>query len=242
MKLSFFLILFSIFPIFAQDGISVKVPDDTVTDYSSGHSPLILESTIISELAVNFSIVNTTGTNQAWRVIRWQEENVPATWTDAVCFGINCFNPSTDNPWCSSAVPQNALIINNNSSTSLYFHATPDSYAIANYKLYIGTDCDNLLDSISIQVNYLTNGINQLNPANTLKLYPNPANEFVSIEYEQTDTGILKLIDILGNIIYSEPINMNSKINTSELKNGIYFVQLEFDERNTSFGKIMVKH
>ena len=242
MKLSLFLLLFTSYSIFAQDGISVKVPGDSVTDYSSGHSPLILESTVISELSVNFSIVNTTGADQAWRVIRWQEDNVPATWTDAVCFGINCFNPSTDNPWCSSAVPQNALMITNNSSTSLYFHVTPDSYAIANYKLYIGTDCDNLLDSISIQVNYLTNGVNQLEKLNSLKLYPNPADEFISIQFEKPIERSIKIMDLMGNVVLTESINSASIINTSSLKNGIYIVEMETDGKNASYGKIMVKH
>ena len=225
-----------------QDGIGVYIPEDSITDYSSGHSPLLIESTVISELSVNFSIVNTTGADQNYRVIRWKEANVPSSWTDAVCFGINCFSPSTNNPWCSSAVPINALTIANNSSTSLYFHATPDSYAVANYKLYIGTDCSNFINSISIQITYLTNGLDELMTKQGSTIYPNPAADFVSITYNHPSAGILKIMDVLGNVIDTETIQSSTSINTSNFNNGTYFFRLEDENGIRSIDRIVVSH
>ena len=237
----FFFLIFS-HCLFGQDGIGVYIPGDSITDYSSGHSPLVIESTIISELSVNFSIVNTTGVDQNYRVIRWQEANVPSTWTDAVCFGINCFNPSTDNPWCSSAVLINALSIANNSSTSLYFHATPDSYAIANYKLYIGTDCSDFVDSISIQINYLTNGVDELVSTQVAQIYPNPASDFVSIFYNHSGIGMLNIIDLWGNHISTEVIQSATSINTAHFNNGIYFFHLEMENGIRTVERVVVRH
>ena len=65
---------------------------------------------------------------------------------------------------------------------------------------------------------------------NELKLYPNPTNGTLYLSLTSvSETGVVKISDILGNIIHNKiiqlPIN-NYKINTDKFNSGVYFIQL----------------
>ena len=54
-------------------------------------------------------------------------------------------------------------------------------------------------------------------------IYPNPASSILNIEVkEQTQ---ITIVNGLGDIVKTESINGTSKINVSNLNNGIYFIQ-----------------
>ena len=61
----------------------------------------------------------------------------------------------------------------------------------------------------------------------TIKVYPNPASEYVSIEASQS-LGIITVTDVLGNVVYQkECANANSSnIDISYFTNGVYFIQV----------------
>jgi Secretion system C-terminal sorting domain len=69
-----------------------------------------------------------------------------------------------------------------------------------------------------------------------------------NFEFAGTQTKgktIVNLIDVTGRKVYSEFIqegNLNIVIPTEELKTGIYFYQIQFENRLTSQGKIQVIH
>ena len=85
----------------------------------------------------------------------------------------------------------------------------------------------------------VTTGINSIikEENNALTIYPNPANDFVSLKINNKEllnskSITIKVIDVLGRVCsqkilnsvsYSEPIT----INTSELVNGAYFINIE---------------
>ena len=68
-------------------------------------------------------------------------------------------------------------------------------------------------------------GISELNSCN-IKVYPNPAKRFFTIELPEENT-VLKLVDISGRIIYQQK-NQTGKVNLDCQKAapGIYFLQL----------------
>ena len=78
-------------------------------------------------------------------------------------------------------------------------------------------------------------GIQQFN-SNKLVVYPNPANDFITIS-GLTEQTSLKIIDVSGRIISNQIISTeNSTINTSNLNSGIYFISL-YDGRQIKFIK-----
>lgn len=62
----------------------------------------------------------------------------------------------------------------------------------------------------------------------SIKLYPNPASDFVTINYPST-TELIQIIDIQGRIvktINSISESSESKVDISQLQNGVYFVNV----------------
>ena len=223
---------------FAQDGISIKVSTDNVTDYSSGNGTLIVNSTTLGDNSVDLIVENTTGSTVSWRLTRLKE-SVPSSWTDATCFGTDCFASVPNIKWCSPVGHE--MNIPNGGTSNILFHASVDVAGTGNYKLYIANDCTNYLDSISIQIT-CTAGIKELKQTPSFSMFPNPSDEFVSIQMNITDKGLVKVVDLLGNVIYSESIITSSKINTSDFKNGVYFVTIESEGLKLASRKLVVRH
>ena len=86
-----------------------------------------------------------------------------------------------------------------------------------------------------------------LNIAATIKVYPNPANQTVTIEYtlDNDCNAKLLLLNTLGQTL--RIINLDSKKNkaifsTEELQQGLYHYQLKCDDAKLSNGKLVIIH
>ena len=73
---------------------------------------------------------------------------------------------------------------------------------------------------------------------NSIKVYPNPVNDFVYIEFENSENYIAEIYTLLGQKI----IEMNlisekkNRIDLSTLENGLYFLKLKsLDHQNINF-------
>ncbi len=71
----------------------------------------------------------------------------------------------------------------------------------------------------------------------TLKVYPNPANDFATIELASTAAATIHVFDVNGRLVNSVFSNASDfvNLNTSNLSNGIYYVQAKQD------GKLFVQ-
>ena len=88
--------------------------------------------------------------------------------------------------------------------------------SISNYLL--GAPFNNTINPLC-----LTTGINEISKSSTLLIYPNPTTSILNIEVkEQTQISIT---NVLGDIVLSQAINGLSKIDVSNLKSGVYFIQ-----------------
>ncbi len=243
----------------AQDGIKIHVKKTGIlsdlvltgdlTDYSSGHSAFVYNTSLTGTLIFDIDIENTTGSEKAWRVTRINEIGMPSNWTNSICCGVKCFPASAMNPYVTpisiySVNPQiiNTIDVSNGEDGQMSLHVNASSVGSGLFTLYL-TDNKNTTheDSIQIQIIY-TLGIDDLMSNSSFSLYPNPANNHLSIQLKNNEKGNLKIVDLVGNIIYSESIVSNSKINVSEFKNGIYFVLVETNGVQTQMEKLVIKH
>ena len=81
-------------------------------------------------------------------------------------------------------------------------------------------------------------GNNEIAPENQIKVYPNPANAKLNIEFNtNSDNHHSKLLNMMGQIILESDSN---EINTSAIPNGIYI--LKMDALPNYSKKIIVKH
>lgn len=99
---------------------------------------------------------------------------------------------------------------------------------------------DTLLTTVTdtLVINATITGLNPPNNLNTIKVFPNPANDHITINYgnfASMSGYTLKIINNLGQVVFTTPINQQSSyIDLSTWSgNGIYFVQIIDTQNNT---------
>ena len=72
-----------------------------------------------------------------------------------------------------------------------------------------------------------------------MKIYPNPANDKVTIENKWGQSVLLKIYDLLGTVVKNEIIHGDNKqINVEDLSNGVYV--LEFTSKDESLQEKLI--
>lgn len=88
-----------------------------------------------------------------------------------------------------------------------------------------GTPALTATSKVVIRVNGSTVGINEIASENMFSIYPNPANEYITIKGKNSLASI-QLLDVLGHVIMQENAqNMQHTLNISALNNGVYFIR-----------------
>jgi hypothetical protein len=83
---------------------------------------------------------------------------------------------------------------------------------------------------------------NRINLADGISVYPNPANDVltVKLETERTEAAIIKIVDVAGKVLIEQACTNNCSIKLNTLQNGIYFVNLFNNTVLVSTKKIVV--
>lgn len=91
------------------------------------------------------------------------------------------------------------------------------------------------LDAVGV-INQVTNSIDGSDFTENISVYPNPAKESINVKCKiKNENAFLSIYDVLGSEVMTEKIvNENSQINISDLKDGIYFVQIKTNEKITT--------
>lgn len=94
----------------------------------------------------------------------------------------------------------------------------------------------------TVSVNEFENGMSQI------KLFPNPANEAINLEWNATENGKaqIEILNALGQVVYSSVENYTEgansiNINTSGYKAGLYFMNVKSNNSSRTF-KFNVAH
>lgn len=79
------------------------------------------------------------------------------------------------------------------------------------------------------------------NLALEFNMYPNPAKDHLFIKMDNSSVNDqVKIISVLGSEVYSG--SLETKINTSNLENGLYMVLIERDGKTIAAKKLAVRH
>ncbi|MEA4986005.1 hypothetical protein SDC9_76059 [bioreactor metagenome] len=76
--------------------------------------------------------------------------------------------------------------------------------------------------------------------ADHVTVYPNPVSDFISVRLNENTAANIRLYDLQGRKIYESPVNNQSKIDLSNLANGVYFYQI-IRGQETVTGKLLKK-
>jgi len=163
-------------------------------------------------------------------------------------WGINTNKPIADFNYTGNPVVNftNTSTNGNNYSwnfgdgnTSLLQNPTNTYTTTGNYTVELTTySTDTCFSSTTTQtVNVTITGIENRSNSTEIKIYPNPANNYIEIETTLQYSSI-KIIDLTGKTI--KQTTLKTKIDVSNLTNGIYFIQI-IGKRNTIMQKFVKK-
>ena len=104
---------------------------------------------------------------------------------------------------------------------------------LTTYEIQVQADCGNgnLSDWTAAITAQTTNvGIDNY-LLNSIKLYPNPANDVVNVQCTMYNVQSVEVIDVYGKVIKTMNVTENpTRINVSGLANGMYFVRVTTEE------------
>ena len=109
-------------------------------------------------------------------------------------------------------------------------NTTEYNYSPDNYIIELNKDTNNLDFNLSPITSVVTK-------ENTPFIYPNPANETVTIS--GIDFGKVGIFNGLGQLLIQSEIQGNSAINTSNLQTGIYIIKIE-SKSEVKFEKLVI--
>ena len=128
-----------------------------------------------------------------------------------------------------------------NTDTLLYNCAT----CYNDYSYYLVDNICISIDSVycdgGIDASPCTVSIRELSDENNISVFPNPTLDAVSISFNGTQSEIIQLTDLLGEVVYSETFKGKSNISFSltAYPSGIYF--LKFINNNNNEQKVINK-
>ena len=108
---------------------------------------------------------------------------------------------------------------------------------------YVGLGSALYIDSLNM--NYIPLGINKVNVNYGINIFPNPVSDFVTIALNANERILsLKIFDAIGKEILKQDANastVNTKIDVSQFKPGVYFIEVRSGDGNIYRSKFIVK-
>lgn len=200
---------------------------------------------------VHFDITNSTGADAQWRIAR-KKISVPTTWVDQVCWPPQCYNANGDlfvtpnsggNP--APTIVNGTAMTTNAEVAEMKPRITIDMNAAttAQYRYYVvDVVSGTYLDSIDLNINFAL-AVNPIKQNPTISLSPNPATDNVTVQLGNAETGSVRIVDALGNVVYNEQIaNGTKSIDVSNFKNGVYFVIIDPSDAKPVNRKLIIRH
>jgi hypothetical protein len=232
----------------AQDGIVITL-DGQTTDISGGTHQMTAPSNAVFD--VPFDVVNNTGQTHQWIVTRLKV-NVPTGWADGLCwghgtdqFGGTCYSSTqmNGNPWSTPGSQSVLINIADGEYGKMKPQINPDDFTSgqAHYRYYVSDLGSGYSDSVDLIIDFVA-AVKPIKEDVTVSIVPNPASDYINITVNGMENGTLKMVDILGNIVYKDAIINSKSIATSNFKTGVYFVTIDAPGSKSISRKVIIRH
>lgn len=95
-----------------------------------------------------------------------------------------------------------------------------------------------IVDEITLSGN--DNGINEISDDNSIQLFPNPSNDFITVISKQSVMNSIDVYDVTGRVVLSEKIKLNTeKLNLNSFSSGIYFIKVQLEDGSITVRKFV---
>lgn len=173
--------------------------------------------------------------------------DIPAT--DSIQVGIIVSNTLLSAATLNHAVIAAGQSVNasfNNYSLTFSQNASNVDFCLMALLRYNGNLDSNTANNVSCaKVNLSTAvGIDELGIGQTVKVYPNPAVQFINFEYDYNKASTIQVMDITGKRVKSMQVaNGEVSMDISDLNNGIYMYEIRTAENALiKSGKFNIAH
>ena len=194
-------------------------------------------------VSIYLDVTNNSSETKTLKITR-KKINVPAQWHDLLCWGIGCYDISSDD---EASTPENEAVSSVDGSTyELKLEINPnDVVGSGQFRYYIVDVSNNneKLDSVDVVFNFGLASIKEVRKDIQFTVTPNPSTDFVKINIANNSTEMdVKIVDVLGNTILVDTMNDSKTINVSQFKNGIYFISISTKDKKVISRKMIVRH
>ena len=217
---------------------------------------LVGTTTVVNGTNQTFDVANTdfvhldvtvknTSTAQGAYVVSRKLINAPsAVWYEQICWGNASGGLCVDTTSATVLVNlTGSITINPDATGLLNVKIAPDllSGAPAQYRLYIGQQGDLYMDSVDITINSVL-AVKEIKKDISLSVSPNPASENVKIQVSNFESGNMKIVDVLGNVVANTSFSGSKTLNVADFKNGVYFIMISGEGMKSINRKLVVRH
>ena len=242
-KLYFTILLILPSFLFAQTTINLQDSEENI----SGGS---YEFTASNSNAVDvpLEIKNMGSSDADWRITRLRI-NVPAGWSDLICwghstdaFGGTCFSSSQmlGNPWTTPVSSNFTVSPNEYGKLKVTINPEEGATGLGHYRYYVSNDGVNLIDSVDIKFDYSLS-VQEVEPIQ-VSIVPNPASDFIQINLSGAVTAQMKMVDVLGSEVLNRTVMSTATFDISNFRNGVYIMTFNAPGSKSIVRKVIVKH
>ncbi len=98
------------------------------------------------------------------------------------------------------------------------------------------------IDNIEIDGDSISTSVNELHVENEIRVYPNPASEFIQIETTSTNSQEVTLLNSSGNVVLQQTVTSSTQnIPINEFPSGVYLLMVTSEKKST-YEKLVIQH